>query len=478
MTSSDFAALSPLLALALASIAVMLSIAVHRRHSVSLGLSGGALILSFACVFIARSVAPRDATILFRVDTLGLFYVALAIGCAAIVVALGYSYLARRESHPEEYYILVLIATAGACVMAISTHFVSFYLGLEILSVAQYGLVAYLRRDPRGTEAGLKYLVLAASSAAFLLFGMALVYAELGTMQFADLAKASPEQVQNHVVLLGVAMMFCSIGFKLSIVPFHYWTSDIYEGAPVSIAAFAATVGKAGVLALVVRYFAVDDAPVSESLQGLVVVTSAASMIVGNLLALIQTNIKRLLAYSSIAHMGYLSVAFLASSSTARDTVGFYFVTYSLATLAAFGVVMRLSAGFHRGKDAEALADYRGLYRQRPALALILAVSLISLAGIPLTAGFIGKLYAVFAGAEGQHWALLIILALSSAIGAYYYLRIAVGLFLAPDPVVESSARWFPETGAQLLLGALALALVILGLYPAPLLALLDMLSS
>ncbi len=471
MTSADFIVLSPLIALGLTPIALMLAIAVGRRHSVSLGIASAGLIAAFALVIFAASEAPHQVTGLILIDIFGLFYIALTIGIALVVLALGYDYLAHREAQPEEYYILIVIATAGACVMSVSTHFISFYLGLEILSVAQYGLVAYVRRDRRGTEAGLKYLVLAAASAAFLLFGMALVYAELGTMSFADLANASEEQVLNHVVLLGVAMMFASIGFKLSIVPFHYWTPDIYEGAPPSVTAFTATAAKIGVFAMLLRYFANDTAPVSQALPLFVSVAAAASMILGNLMALIQNNLKRMLAYSSIAHMGYLAVAFLAANKTTGDTIAFYMIGYSAASLAAFGVIMALSTGFGRAHDVERLDDFRGLYRTNPALALVLLISLLSLAGIPLTVGFLGKLYIVLAGAEVERWTLLVILALSSAIGAYYYLRVALMLFAEVPADAPVHSRLALPLTIKLTLAGLTVLLIVLGVYPAPLLA-------
>jgi NADH-quinone oxidoreductase subunit N len=415
---------------------------------------------------------------LLTVDAFGLFFVTATIAVAIITLALGYSYLAHREGQPEEYYILIVIATAGAAIMALSTHFMSFYLGLEILSVSQYGLLAYVRRDSRGTEAGLKYLVLAAASAAFLLYGMALVYAELGTMEFAKLAAATPEQMHNKVVLLGVAMMFASIGFKLSVVPFHLWTADVYEGAPAPVVAFVATASKLGMFAVLVRYFAGGEAALPQSLALCIGVAAAASMIVGNLLALIQRSLKRLLAYSSIAHMGYVLVAFLATRETAGETVAFYMVAYSASTLAAFGVIMTLSTGYGRVHELDKIEDYRGLYRSHPIPALVLLVSLLSLAGIPLTAGFLGKFYIVLAGAQTGAWTLLVILALSSAVGSFYYLRAAVALFTAPAADAERAAAIRIAPVMQLLLAGLAIAQILMGTLPSSLLAIIHSLNA
>jgi NADH-quinone oxidoreductase subunit N len=429
-------------------------------------------------VYLARSVVALQVTPLVRVDAFGLFYIALIVLITGVPVILGFPYLAHKDSHPEEYYVLLLIATAGACVMTVSTHFASFYLGLEVLSVSQYGLVAYVRRDRRGTEAGVKYLVLAAASAAFLVFGMALIYGELGTMSLDDLAHAAPAALTNKVVLMGVAMMLVGIGFKLSIVPFHLWTPDVYEGAPAPVAAYVATVAKIGMLSVLVRYFSMENAPVTQALPGFIALTAAASMVAGNFLALIQTNFKRLLAYSSIAHMGYLSIAFFGGGQLASDTVTFYMIAYSAATIGAFGVTIAASASFHRPHDLERVEDYRGLYWRNPLLAIVLTVSLLSLAGIPLTAGFLGKLYVMLAGAQESQWALLVLLVLSSTVGAAYYLRVAMLLFSRAHHAVPVQKPIPLHFGSAFMLASLAAITLALGTYPAPVLALIHHLVS
>jgi NADH-quinone oxidoreductase subunit N len=474
MNSTDLIALSPLGTMAIAPILVMLAIAVRRSHTICLTLSLISLCAVVLSIAAAASVVsePRQVTELIVVDLFGLFYMLLALTVTAAVLIIGVPYLANKDSQPEEYYVLLLCSLAGSCVMAASTHFMSFYLGLEILSVSQYGLVAYIRREKRGTEAGLKYLILAAASAAFLLFGMALVYSELGSMDFVGLAHATSGQLQNNVVALGVAMMFVGIGFKLSIVPLHMWTPDIYQGAPVLVVAFASTVSKFAVLAVLLRYFSVDDAPITDSLASFVALTAGASMIVGNLLALLQNNIKRLLAYSSIAHMGYVSVAFLAAGSPASVSVAFYAVAYSAASVGAFGVVSALSARTMHGEDAERIEDYRGLFWSQPVLAGVLAVCLLSLTGIPLTAGFLGKFMVLFAGAQTSHWVLLVILAASSTVGAYYYLRIVAMLFMKPGSTDMREVRVGFLTATVLLV--LAFISVFIGVYPSPVLHLID----
>ena len=296
----------------------------------------------------------------------------------------------RHSETREELYVLLLVATLGSMVLVASSHFVSFFLGLEILSVALYALCAYLHTRSRSLEAGIKYLILAGSSSAFLLFGMALIYAQLGTMDLFRLATLLPDAQNSLLVLGGLAFIVTGIGFKLGVVPFHLWAPDVYEGAPAPVTAFLATVSKGAIFALLLRYFYSSGAQQFRPVFVLFAIIAIASMLIGNLLALFQNNIKRILAYSSIAHMGYLLVAFEASGSAASEAIAFYLVAYFITTIGAFGVVTVLSAG---ERDADTLEDYAGLFWRRPMLASIFTLMLLSLAGIPVTAGFFAKFY-------------------------------------------------------------------------------------
>lgn len=472
MSTSQITALAPFAVLTLAPIVVMLIIAIRRKHSACLWTTLGLLALTFGLIVRASGSAPVAVTDLFLIDGFALFYMGLTVLITIGIVLVGLRYMAREESQPEEYYVLLLIAAGGACAMAASSHFASFYLGLEILSVAQYTLVSYVRRDRRGTEAGLKYIILAAASAAFLLFGMALVYAELGTMRFEALSHAPVVQLDNKVVLLGAAMMFAAIGFKLSIVPFHMWTADVYLGAPTPVTAFVATAAKFGILAVLVRYFAVPNSSVANYLHLFIAVTAAASMLAGNALALVQHSIKRLLAYSSIAHMGYLSVAFLAGGQITNDTVAVYIAAYAVATLGAFGVIIAVGPHIHGGEGMERIEDYRGFFWAQPFLGTVFIVSLLSLMGIPLTAGFVGKVYVVIAGAQDAHWIVLVILALSSVMGVFYYLRLILLLVSRPERNDGPIMRVRLPLGVRTVLLVAAATTLLLGVYPAPLLAL------
>ncbi|MDA8168962.1 MAG: NADH-quinone oxidoreductase subunit N [Nitrospiraceae bacterium] len=466
MDADTLRALLPLIIISATPVAVMLVLAFYRSHALTVFLVLAGLALSFASLFPASGLLPRMAAGLLVLDHYSFFFMGLMFAATFAVALLSYGYLGRKDIFPDEYYILLLIAAAGSAVIVSSSHFASFFLGLELLSVPLYALISYPRANPRNVEAGIKYLILAGTSSAFLLFGMALVYAELGTMEFPRISTAAlfPGTDRNFV-LAGVAMIITGIGFKLALVPFHMWTPDVYEGAPAPVAAFVATVSKGAMFALLLRYFTIFDIRRYGSLMLLFTVISIASMFAGNLLALFQNNVKRLLAYSSIAHLGYLLVAFLASGVLAAAAVAFYLAAYFVSTLGAFGVISVLSG---KERDADMIDDYMGLAWRSPWLAGIFAAMLLSLAGIPLTAGFIGKFFIAAAGVDSSLWALVIILVINSAIGLFYYLRVIAALYSRRPGALAASPK-LPVLGG-ITLGALSVALLWLGVYPATML--------
>jgi NADH-quinone oxidoreductase subunit N len=464
LTATDLIALSPLTALAVATIVIMLIVALARNLTLTFALTLFANVAAFALLFVVLRQAPYQVTTLLIMDHYSLFYMGLIFAASLVVTLFSYSYLERHSEQREEFYLVLLLATLGAAVLVASTHFVSFFLGLEILSVSLYVLIAYQRASERSIEAGIKYLILAAASSAFLLFGMALTYAELGTMELARISLLVGGKAPSALVLTGLAMMVVGIGFKLAVVPFHMWTPDVYEGAPAPVTAFIATVSKGGMFALLMRYFSRLGLHDSGSLFLLFAIIAVVSMLAGNLLALLQTNVKRILAYSSIAHLGYLLVAFLAGGSTGTAAVTYYLVAYFVTMLGAFGVITVLSVE----READDMADYKGLFWQRPWLAVVFAASLLSLAGIPLTAGFVGKFYVIAAGVGSDLWWLVLILVISSGIGLFYYLRIVVAMYKDAPREGQDGVPSLSLTGS-IALAALTLLLIWLGIYPATL---------
>jgi NADH-quinone oxidoreductase subunit N len=471
MNAMDLYSLLPMLVTAVSAVAVMLLIAFYRNHLATLVLTLAALSTAFVSLAVCSGLAPRKVTGLLVIDGYSIFYMGLVFAAGFAVALLSYGYLDRREEDKEEYYLLLLLAALGASVLVSAGHFASFLLGLETMSVSLYGMIAYPRRSPKSIEAGVKYLILAAASDAFLVFGMALIYLQTGTLQFSRMA-LSLSGPPGAMTGIGLGMLITGIGFKLSLVPFHMWISDVYEGAPAPVTAFLATVSKGAMFALLFRYFAEATVQDTGSLLFLFTVIATASMFTGNLLALFQNNVKRILAYSSIAHFGYLLVAFLASGPAAVTAVSYYLTAYFATTLGAFGVITVLSG---RDGEPESLNDFRGLARRRPWLCAIFTGMLLSLAGIPLTAGFVGKFFVMKAGLGSDLWWLVTMLIINSVIGLAYYLRVLITLYLAPmeDQEIATETSYRSLTGGAVLAG-LVLLVLWFGVYPSSLLRIIS----
>ena len=463
MTDIQFYGLLPFILLAAASIIVILLIAFKQSHTVIQVTGFLMMCLVIFAMWYARDKLPVAVDPLFIVDGYAALFTGLIVFSVLIVGLLSYIYFEEREENPKEYYILLFLSTLGAAILTISRHFISFFIGLEILSVSLYALIAYLRTRNNAIEAGVKYLILAAISSGFLLFGMALIYMESGSMDFMVIAQKSGQW--STLFSTGVGLMIVAIGFKLAIVPFHFWAADVYQGAPAPVTSFIATVSKIGVFAVLMRFAQPFNVHANSIALYIFSGIAIASMIAGNVLALQQKNIKRLLAYSSISHFGYLLVAFLPGDRPGVEAAVFYLLAYSLTILAAFGVITLLS---NRSKDAEDLDLYKGLFWRNPVLAVILTISMLSLAGIPLTAGFIGKFMVLTSGVHVHLWTPVIVLVLTSVMGIYYYLRIISTLF-AESPVVdpgEKSISPFFYMATFSTLVVLILLLVYIGVFP------------
>ncbi|WP_298711253.1 NADH-quinone oxidoreductase subunit N [Chitinophaga sp.] len=468
MTTNDLMALLPVLILGGASVIAMLLVAVRRNHRVMHAFTVTVFIVALLALFRQTEAMPYVIAPLFVVDKFADFNTGLILAAGLSVLLLSFKYFEQREERKEEYYILLLLATVGGLVLLMSRHFVSLFLGLETMSISLYGLIAYLRARERSDEAGIKYLLLAALSSAFLLFGMALVYAESGTMDFVGIGQylAAISQAPMTVVA-GFGLMLIGVGFKLGIVPFHMWAPDIYEGAPLPVAAYIATVSKGSMLVLLMRFYRDVNGYEYTILWWVLAIIAMASMFAGNWLALMQRNVKRLLAYSSISHMGYILIAFLAGMEAGQEAVMFYLVAYVITSIGAFGVLAMLS---DEKDDAEMLEDFSGLFWRQPWLAAIFTAMLLSLAGIPLTAGFIGKFYVVAAGVNAGLWLLLALLVVNSVIGLFYYIRLVAVMF---QPQEGTAVRRRLPFFGMFALSALMGLLLWLGIYPSALIAMI-----
>ena len=480
MSLLELQASAQVIVLVLGALVLMLAVSVKRNHTMALGLTLLTLLIGLGATQIAWDALPQQGLTVLghaHVSAIQLFFNLLFVVAAIVTALFAQPYLEQRVPRSEEFYILLLTATAGAMVLAAATHFTTFILGLEILSISLYAMIAYPQNVNQPLEASAKYLVLSAVASTAILFGMALIYNATGSMSFDELT-AQTIDTEGPYYLMGQALIVVGIAFKLSLVPFHMWTPDVYQGAPSVVTGYVATVSKGAVIALVMRYVVSTDVLSEDGIFYALGAVAVLSMIVGNVLALLQTNIKRLLAYSSIAHLGYLLIAVLVMSTTrpefVQETILLYVTAYFIITLAAFGIVSLTSD--NPALDNESLDSYTGLFWRHPLLASVMTVVALSLAGIPLTVGFIAKFYVFAAGVEGQIWTLIWALVIGSAIGIYYYLRI---VFTMTKPVEESTPE-LPQlaTPGLVTVTVLGLLMVTLGVYPTPMIEVIQSIIS
>jgi NADH-quinone oxidoreductase subunit N len=470
MMRAEYMAILPHITLTGVIVVLLLFVSFIRNHALIAGLTLIGLVATLLTIEPSLAVLPQQVTPLILVDRYAAYFEALFLLAAIVTVVISYRYLEGRSGHLEEYYILVATSTLGAMTLASAVHFASFLLGLEILAISLYPMIAYPDEGHPPLEASLKYLVLSGVASTTMLFGIALLYGETGSLAFPEIASAiAAQDAWSLYAIVGNAMLLAGIAFKLSLVPFHMWTPDVYEGAPAPVTGFVATVSKGAVFAVALRYVVEGHALSNAGLVLVISLIAVLSMVIGNLLALMQQNLKRILAYSSIAHVGYMLIALvavetLADASMAIETAMVYLAAYFLMTLGAFGIISLLSSPSET-RDADALEAYTGLFWRRPLLAATLTTIMLSLAGIPLTMGFIGKFYLFAAGVEGTLWVLLWALIIGSGIAVFYYLRVIFTMSKPPEGMGEEETLSYVGLATVLVLGALLIAL---GIYPTP----------
>ncbi len=462
--------LMPVFIVSMTSILVMLLISIKRHHTLSATVTVLGLNAALAwIIFYFMNGAPSSVMGLFMVDGFSLFYMALILVAGLACCTLSHAYIHDYQDNKEELYILLLIAIAGGLLLVSAQNMSSFFIGLELLSVPTYGLLAYTHERNKSLEAGIKYMVLSATASASILMGMAFLYAYSGTLSFHQLGEVLITTLHEPLAVAGVGLILVGLAFKLSLAPFHRWTPDVYQGAPAPIATFLATVSKVAVLGLTLRFLFSSGVLAMEGVRVILTIIAVLSVIIGNLLAVRQSNLKRLLGYSSIAHLGYILIALVAAGMSSLPTINIYIVAYVLTTIGAFGAVALMSSPYD-GDEAESLADYRGLFWRRPVLTAVLTVMMLSLAGIPLTAGFIAKFFVILSAVTGTAWVLLAVVILGSAIGLYYYLRVLVVLYMTPPEKkgLDAQGNWGMQAGGVMVL-LTSLLVLVLGVYPAPL---------
>jgi len=463
MTGADLLAMLPILLLVGGS-TLLLMVGTWPISTRSLLFSGIGIALCAALAAIWQIPPVAEVAGMFGTGAYARFFTVL--WSLAAVLTLGFSLrYGDDETFPGgEYVSLVLFAAAGMAILSAATSLVGLFLGLESFTLALYILIAFNKRSAEGAEAGLKYLILGAVATGFLAFGIALIYAAAGTFHLPEaMATLSTGAGLRPLGLVGLAMLVVALGFKVSLVPFHLWTPDVYQGAPAPVTGILATGSKGAVFAAMITLFRGLEVgwPV---IAPLLWVLAAATMVVGTLCALRQENVKRMLAYSSVVHMGYVLIGILAGKGAGHGAVVFYLAAYAAVSLGAFGVIAALSRS---GREPQVLDDYRGYGFRHPVRAGAMAVFLFSLAGVPPTAGFIAKFGIFFAAMEAGYIGLALLGILASLISVYYYLRLVIVLFMA-----DSDAPAGPKCSASEYAAVVAClaATLILGIFPGPLL--------
>ena len=402
-------------------------------------------------------------------DHFAVFLRLTLLGVALLAVLLSYQYLEAAGEYRTEYYPLLMFATAGMTLFVSANDLIVVFLALEILSLSLYLMTGFSFRRLASAEAAMKYFLLGAFSSAFFLYGVALAYGATGTTNLSGIARSLSGVSGGAALALGAAgLLAVGFAFKVAAVPFHMWTPDAYQGAPTCVTAFMSAGTKVAAFGALLRVFMVAFSPLTWDWAPFVVVLAAVTMVVGSVLAIAQSDIKRMLAYSSIAHAGFILVGVSAANQTGMRAAMFYLVAYAVMILGSFGVVMLVS---QRGEANLALTSYAGLARRSPPLAVILAFLLLSLAGIPPTAGFIAKVTVFSAAVQAGHWPLVLIAVISSVIAAFFYIRVIVLMYMQ-EPEAESSIE--PALVGRFVVAVTAALTLVFGVAPQILFHFLD----
>ena len=431
----------------------------QRMPQASFLLTQTTLLVGF---YLSLMAAPAGDSIkafndMFVLDGMATLVKLTIFALTFVVLIYSHGYITERKMYRGEYFVLILIAVVGMMVMSSASHFLTIYMGLEILSLSLYTLVAMNRNSDLATEAAMKYFVLGALASGMLLYGMSMIYGATGSLDIASIRDAIQGMQSDDVMLiLGLIFIIVGIGFKLGVVPFHMWLPDVYQGAPTSVVLFIGTAPKVAAFAFIMRLLVDGFQALAVSWSDMLTIFAILSMALGNILAIAQTNLKRMLAYSTISHMGYFMLGILSANPYGYSASLFYMIIYSFTTMAAFGLIIMMSrAGF----EAEEISDYKGLNKRHPWFAFMIALVMFSMAGIPPTVGFFAKLSVIQALVDVDKYWLAVTAVLFAVIGAYYYLRVVKTLYFDKP---ESSEPISANIGMQFVLSINVFALLLI----------------
>ena len=405
----------------------------------------------------------------FLIDNYAVFFKSVLLTISALTILISKRFLMMENAERGEFYGLLLLASAGMLVMASGADLLTIYLGLETMAIASYILAAYFRSDERSSEAGIKYFLLGALNSGIILYGMALLYGATGSLNLSEIHQAVSgisDPGGLRLLYFATALLVAGFSFKIAAVPFHMWAPDVYEGAPTPVSAFLSAGSKTASLAVIIRLFVAVLSPLTELWQLWIAYISGLTMIVGNIAALRQTNVKRMLAYSSIAQVGYMLIGLSSGTEMGSSAVLMYAFVYLFANIGLFASLIVLS---REGEAKESVSDFSGLARRHPLFAFAITIFLLSLTGIPPTGGFIGKFYLFMSAVRAGYLKLAIIGVLASVISLFYYMRIVMAMYMEKENTLEKIPLR-PSVSLGYAFSLMVFAIVIIGIYPGPLL--------
>ncbi len=420
---------------------------------------GAVVVMACQNFIIGSSIVFNPENPLIQLDRFANFSIALICGAALLCCLLSVAYLAELRINHGEYYALILLATAGMVLLVSAVDLVSVFLGIELMSIPIYVLAGFDRRKLRSNESALKYFLVGSFASALLLYGMALLFGVTGHTDFEGIRAGF--DAKSPLAMIGLGLVIVGFTFKISSVPFHQWTPDVYEGAPTSVTAFMSVTVKVAAFAAMLRIVIGAFDPAGESLSEMLWALAALTMVLGNVMAVIQDNVKRMLAYSSIAHAGYLLIGFVVATDQAYSALMFYLIVYVFMNLGAFAVIVVLA---NRGQDSDRVDDFAGLAESRPGLAALMTLFMIALAGIPGTGGFIAKFNLFAAAVEAGFVNITIIAVMASLVSVFYYLRVPVAMYMREPG--EEKPRQELASGEWVVLAVCAAAVLLLGVFP------------